>query len=199
MASSATSVLPEPTSPCSSRSIRRWRGEVGVDLGQRRRLRGRERMAERGQRLRPQRSVAGQRPPGPGQHAPAHQRQRHLPGQQLVIGEAAPRCARPARVLRRVHGAQRRGESRPLLAPQQRRVVPFRESRGAGRAPRRAGGAGAGEQAGGQRPDRLDSGSRSAASSGTIWSGWTKLRRSVDLADTSSFARRPAVCVAGNP
>ncbi len=154
MASSATSVLPDPTSPCSSRSIRRGAARLGVDLGQRRRLRRRERVPERRQRPRPQAPVADQRPARPCPHPPSHQRQRHLPGQQLVIGEPPPRAGRRRR-LRRVQGAQRLGETRPALAPQQRRVVPFRQFGDAGE---RLGDRAAqmpGEQAGGERPDRL--------------------------------------------
>ncbi len=50
MASSATTVLPEPTSPCSRRSMRLSDGEVGADLGERPRLRAGEREGQGGAR-----------------------------------------------------------------------------------------------------------------------------------------------------
>ena len=65
--------------------------------------------------------------PGRARTPPAHHRQRHLVRQQLVIGEPRRACARPGSSLGRLHGAQRLGECRPFLPPQQRRIVPFRQ------------------------------------------------------------------------
>ena len=91
MASSATTVLPEPTSPCSSRSMRVGPGEVGLDLGQRAVLRCGQRVGQGGPDLVGEPAVAGERPARQAlRSCCAHQRQRQLAGQQLVIGEPAP-------------------------------------------------------------------------------------------------------------
>ena len=90
-ASSATTVLPEPTSPCSSRSMRSRLGEIGDDVVDRARLRRRERIGQgRDDLLRAaaRRRVLG-RPAGRCM-VRAHQRERELAGQQFVIGEPRP-------------------------------------------------------------------------------------------------------------
>ena len=57
-ASSATTVLPEPTSPCSRRSMRSRPAEVGVDLGERGLLAAGQREGQGGEDLRAEPAVA---------------------------------------------------------------------------------------------------------------------------------------------
>ena len=103
-------------------------GEVGVDFRQRAHLRRRERVAEAAQGFGAQVPGAGERAAGAEAVAPAHHRQRHLAGEQFIIGQAA---AGP--FVRRLGGGLQRGErldeAGPVFPRQQRRIVPFRQGR----------------------------------------------------------------------
>ena len=151
--------LAEPTSPCSSRSIRRGAARSAsisasawiCDRCGRDEPKRCERLgAQTGRR--PSRGPAGARTA-----APPHQRERDLAGQQLVIGQTAAGAARRAARAGAWTAPQRLGEARPALAPQQGRRHAIREASGTRasacadrrRAPARP-------QPGGQRPDRLE-------------------------------------------
>ena len=143
-ASNATTVLPEPTSPCSRRSMRCGLGEIGDDVGDRARLRRRERVGQRLDQLLAQVPGAGCRAAGRAPQMRAHQGERQLTGEQLVIGE--PRPGQPlgrhvGRLGRPVQGAQRLGERWKPLARDPARVLPFRQIGQACRARRRPPGA----------------------------------------------------------
>ena len=134
-------------------------GEIGIDLGEREFLRAGQRVGQGFADGVLDPAVAGQRPAGKPPHIRARQRQRHLSGQELVIGEPAPGSAlrrHVDRVFRIVQPRQRRAERRKALAARQFRVEPFRQRR----QPRQRLADGAAQhlsrQAGGQRIDRLD-------------------------------------------
>ena len=86
-------------------------GEIGDDVGDRARLRGRERVGQRLDQLLAQ--VPGRRAstrPGRPPQMGAHQRERELAGEQFVIGEPRPGRAsgrHVGRLGRPMHGAQR--------------------------------------------------------------------------------------------
>jgi hypothetical protein len=134
-------------------------GEVGVDLRDRRPLRRRQREGEgREDAL----AGAARRLPGAAAAAlggRAHQRQRQLSRQQLVIGEAPPRRRlrrERRRLLRAMELAQRRAEAGPALAPGELRRQPFRQVGQALQGFARQLHQLALRQAPGQRIDRLD-------------------------------------------
>ncbi len=115
-------------------------GEIGDDVGDRARLRGRQRIGQRRDQLLPQVPVAGGRPAGRAAQMRAHQRERELAGEQLVIGEPRPgRSLRRdvGRLRRAVQGAQRLRERREALARDPARILPFRQVRQPRRARRR--------------------------------------------------------------
>ena len=114
---------------------------------------GRE--AEPLQRLGAQGAVACQGAAGAGAHPAAHHAQRHLAGEQLVVGEAAAGLV-VGRFGGGLHGAQGVGEGRPFLAAEQGRVVPFGEVGQAEQGVAHGVADLARPQAGGQAPDRLD-------------------------------------------
>ena len=98
MASSATIVLPEPTSPCSSRSMRLSEREIGADFGERASSARRS-----GERAAPRRSFRAMRP-SPVLARPAGRRicarisiRASWLGEQFVIGEPHARRAPRAR------------------------------------------------------------------------------------------------------
>ena len=192
----ATSVLPEPTSPCSSRSMRRGAArsasisamalQLATAVGA---------MAEPGQRLAAQRAVAGRaRGRAARARAAADQATRDLVRQQLVIGQPAARLLGAGQAQRGAcSAAQRLGEAGPALAPQQGRRRAIRAARAAASSACAMAAAHlARPQAGGQRPDRLDRRDSSAScSAGTTWSGCGMVSRSPNgssLPETSSCA-----------
>ncbi len=135
IAYSATTVLPEPTSPIRSRCIGRSRSSVGVDGLHRLAL-----VAGRGERqrvLEPARGQLAGRLQRRGARALAAARataqQRHLQQQHLLVGEPAA----AALVVAEVGGEQRGGAVRQLVVHAQAR----RAAAPAPRAPRRRAGA----------------------------------------------------------
>ena len=135
-------------------------GEIGDDLGDRARLRRRERIGQRLDELFaqvPGRRVSAGRPAAAGARAPARARAgrraiRHRRAATRPVSPARRRPARPAGAA----AAQRLGERRKPLARQPARVLPFRQlghavERRVGRLRRLVE-----AQALGQRIDRLD-------------------------------------------
>ena len=115
-------------------------------------------MPERRQSLCAQRAIADQRPTRTHAIAPFHQPDGNLSGQQFVIRKAAAQF-RGGECGGELQAAQRRVEARPILAFQQRRIMPFRHA--LRHAAHRFGDRFAqmpGEQAGGERPDLFDGG-----------------------------------------
>ncbi len=105
-------------------------GEIGDDVGDRARLRRRERIGQRLDQLFAQLPGAGRRAAGGTPHVRAHQSERQLTRQEFVIGE--PRPGQPlgrdvGRLGRPVQGAQRHGEWRESLARDPGGVLPFRQ------------------------------------------------------------------------
>ncbi len=132
MASSATSVLPEPTSPCSSRSMLGGRGEVGADLGQRAVLGGGEREGQGGLDSVGLRVRGGVGTPGARPQAGAHEGERDLVGEKLVKGEPhAAGCLRRDRLRHRraVHRGERLAERRRAALLPGRVPAPGRQVR----------------------------------------------------------------------
>ena len=130
IASSATSVLPDPTSPCSSRSIRRGEARSASISGSACTCEAVGGKPNRCMATSRSLRIADQRLAGPRPHPPADQRLRDLSGEQFVIGQPrAHRGGRAAPSGRRLHGAQSFGERRPFLPLQQRRIMPLREFR----------------------------------------------------------------------
>ena len=132
MASSATIVLPEPTSPLEQPQHAPGRGHVGADLGQGLALARRETEGQGG--LDPVAHGTGTRarPAALVADAGAHEAERHLARQQFVIGETLPRRrlgAEVSRRIRRMQGAQRRLEARPLQQQRTGRLQPLVEGR----------------------------------------------------------------------
>ncbi len=106
--------------------------EIGIDVGDRRALAPGQRERQRRQDLCLQAGVVGARAPAAAPHMGAHQGERELARQHLVIGKARPR--RPlhgeiGRLRRPVQRAQGIAEARPFLAREQRRVEPLRQRR----------------------------------------------------------------------
>ena len=129
-ASSATTVLPEPTSPCSSRNMRCGQREVGDDVVDRLLLRMGQRIGQRLEDARAQAAFAGRAAAGLPAHMRAHQRQRELAGEQFVVGEPRPGQAfrrDVVRLGRPMQMAQRVGEGRKALARDPGLVLPFRQ------------------------------------------------------------------------
>ena len=128
----ATMVLPAPTSPCSSRSMRVGRRHVGFDFGQRGFLRVGQREGQGRQHLRFQMAVAFDRAAFGHAQLRADERQRQLIGEKLVIGEALAR-RRFGREIRFacgiVRGFQRIVETAPAFGAQERLVLPFVQHR----------------------------------------------------------------------
>ena len=163
MARSATTVLPAPTSPCSSRFIRFGRAHVGGDLRDAARLRAGQRVGQRGDHLRPEPAVAaGGEALGPLQPG-AGDRERQLVGEELVVGEALA-GRRGRREVRRAFGGVGGGERgvpvRPAAPALQARLDPLGQrpdalERGADGAGHRLQG-----QPLGERVDRLELGQR---------------------------------------
>jgi hypothetical protein len=89
--------LPEPTSPCSSRSI--LPGQVALDLGKRIALRFCEAEGEGALDLRPEFARRVPRRAAPPPQAGAPERQCKLTRRQLVEGEALPGRAGRAKAL----------------------------------------------------------------------------------------------------
>ena len=123
-------VLPLPTSPWSSRSIRESDCHVGLDLGNRLFLRRRELEGQGGDDLCRQFACAFDAAPGHPALMGADQRKRQLIGQQLVECQALPcRCGRQqiSLVLRVMRRLQRFVPTGPGLTAQVVRVEPFRQ------------------------------------------------------------------------
>ena len=159
-ASSATTVLPEPTSPCSSRSMRCGRARSVTMSSTARALRRRQRIGQRRDHLGAQDAFAGAAAAGQLALVGAHQRERELAGEQFVIGEPRPGLALRQDVggLGRVMQAlQRVGEGGKALAfePGRRPAIPAASgfSSSAASAALRTG---LRRQPFGQRIDRLD-------------------------------------------
>ena len=137
----------------------RLRRHVGLDLGQRARLRGREGEGQGGDRLALQAAAADDPPARLPALAGAHEGERQLVGQQLVERQplARRRIQRQvALALRLMHGMQGGAPGRPALPLQIGRVLPFRQF---GRAGERLADRLAQHlrrQSGGQAIDRLD-------------------------------------------
>ena len=103
-------------------------GQIGDDVLDRARLRRRERIGQRRDQLFPHVAVAGRRAAGGTPQMGAHQRERELAGQQLVIGEPRPRQAFRQEIGGLggpVQDAQRVGERRKALACDPARLLPF--------------------------------------------------------------------------
>ena len=180
-------------------------GEIGDDLGDRTGLRRRERVGQRLDQLFPDVSGAGRRPAGRTPQVRAHQRERELARQELVIGEP-----RPCRSLRQqvgrlagpMQGAQRLGEGREALACDPARVLPFRQFRQARK--RGIGGSAHLIEAHplGQRVDRLDQRQLREIGLRDHAIGMHHLQHVVverRPCPTRSAARRPARASAGSP
>ena len=140
MASSATTVLPEPTSPCSSRSMRSGLARSRDDLGDRAAsatavsAKGRAAIELR-RAARPSPALAR---PARAAHVRAHERERELAGEQFVIGEPRPGRRSPAAASAgsagRCSARSASANAGQRLRASQRRVLPFRQVRQRGRA-----------------------------------------------------------------
>ena len=144
MARSATAVLPEPTSPWSRRSMRLSEARSRPDLVERPHLCAGEPEGEGGRDLRRDPAVAGVAAPRQPPHPAAHEGERELRGQKLVIGEAPPGRARGGGLGRDVGGGsramklvQRLAEGGEAALFEKGPVLPFGQRRHAPRAPRR--------------------------------------------------------------
>ena len=130
---SATTVLPEPTSPCSSRSMRSRLRQIGDDIGNGALLRRRQRIGQRRDDARAQPALGRSAAAGARAHMRAQQRERELAGQQFVISEPRPGRAFRRDVLgrrRTVNAAQRLGKTRIVrCACKPCRVLPLRQLR----------------------------------------------------------------------
>ena len=136
---SATTVFPEPTSPCSSRCIGVVLREVAVDLGDRLLLglgeREREHLAVALQQLAGRRQRLGDERLPLGRAA----RERELEDEELVEGEPPPPLLRLLRRARPVQRDERVGAQRQPLGRRRARRAAHRPPRGRARAPRRRG------------------------------------------------------------
>ena len=205
MASSATSVLPDADVALQQAVHPQGRGHVGGDLGDRAGLGGGRGVGQGGE------SPASRRRPSPrvakplgALHAGAGEREGHLVGEQLVVGEPLAGRARPARGRRGGRGRGRAASAaRQSGHPRRRdeaRLDPFRQLGGAGqRLVRRRGswGAGSGPRSA-DRPARR----RAASSPGRrMWSGWTIWARPSKSSTRPETMRRwpPAACGAATP
>ena len=97
MAMSATTVLPQPTSPCKRRNMRPVERMSPPICVQRLALRAGEREGQGGGDLVPEPAVAFERPPVGAAEAAAQQRERKLTGEQLIESEARRAPAHGAR------------------------------------------------------------------------------------------------------
>ena len=132
------------------------RTHVALDLGQRLELvRGRT-VAEARERPGLQRAVAAQAPAAAAAHPAAHERERELPGQQLVVREAAPRLRARDRVGGCLNAAERVEKAGPALAAEQGGIVPLGQLGHARESPAHRGCDLARPQSSRQRPHRLD-------------------------------------------
>ena len=123
-ASIATTVLPEPTSPCSSRSMR-WSLAMSASISAITScLRIGQGEGQRGDCLGLAHAVALDAAPGLSRACGADQKQRELVGQQLVIGQPHARAAQRARSASYAGACAARKASRetvPAALPEERR------------------------------------------------------------------------------
>ena len=163
MARKATSVLPAPTSPWSRRFMRLVEAMSAViSATERVWARGR-RVGERGEDAGLQAAVAAGREALGALHPRPGDGQRHLVGEELVVGEAlAGRGggARSAGPVGRVGGGERGAEGGPAALAQDARLDPFGQVGDAGERVLHGAGHGAERQALGERIDRLEGGQR---------------------------------------
>ena len=97
IASSATTVLPEPTSPCRSRIIRFSDLRSARISSTARACAPVKANGSAASRRRAERPFGDMRPPGDRPHPGAHEQKRELVGEQLVIGEAGRASGRSDR------------------------------------------------------------------------------------------------------
>ena len=146
-------------------------GHVGGDLGDGAGLGGGRRVGERGEHPVAQPAVAGGGEALGAAHPGAGERERHLVGEQLVVGEALAGGRGRGEVGRAAGGVrqrQRRGPVRPFPAAPEARLDPLREGRGPARGrrgPRGSWSGGSGPRSAG-RPARRRAGPRRGAGCG---------------------------------
>ena len=107
-------------------------GEIGDDVGDGAPLRGRERIGQRLDQLFPDMPGALRRPAGGPPQMRAHQRERQLTRQKLVVGKPRPGQSfrqQVDRLRRPVQDAQRLSEGREALACNPTGLLPFRQVR----------------------------------------------------------------------
>ena len=187
MARSATSVLPEPTSPCSSRFIRSSRGHVGGDLGDGALLGAGQRVGQGGDHPVAQPAVAAGGEALGALHPGAGDGQRHLVGEELVVGEALA-GRRGGREVGRAGQARGRRRAPRRQSGQPRRrfrlgsIHSGKSGRGRARPGRRGPWCSASGPGSADRPARTPAGPRPLPGR-RMWSGCDHLRDAVEELD----------------
>ena len=158
MASIATRVLPEPTSPCSRRSMRLGAAR-SASISARARLARGQGMAEAGEGFGPQAAVAGEGAAGAGRSRARRSWVKAIwLGEDFVVGEAFARGVGGSSG-GGLQGAERLGEAGPASRSQQGGSCHSGSAGRRGRAPARCRAAtDARGEPGGEAPDRLDAG-----------------------------------------